>query len=316
VGDDAESGFVRSGYLLLGGDRDVDGVVRNLEMQQALGIETQRLSLSDVAELHPHLHLDDVAVAAWEPHSGWADPYLTASSFFRGARLCGMTVRLGATVTGLRRAGSRVVGVEVDGETIAAGHVVSALNVWSGVLAASLGIALPLAVEKHSLASFRIDTPYGPELPVVKDLIADNKLYFRPGSGGVVLVGGGDAGESVTDPDQYDEGVRLDDVARQGERLVHRLPAYANAVHVNDWSGLYDVTPDWNPVIGPLPGIYGLTVAFGFSGHGFKLAPAIGEALAARLTGKVPAISLDPYAFDRFVQGRPLTGRYGAGSIS
>ena len=95
-----------------------------------------------------------------------------------------------------------------------------------------------------------------------------------------------------------------------------RLPAFAEGRLVRSWSGLYDTTPDWNPVLGPVPGIAGLQVAFGFSGHGFKLAPMVGRMLAQSMLGQKPDLPLHPYRFSRFAEGRQLVGTYGSGSIS
>ena len=82
------------------------------------------------------------------------------------------------------------------------------------------------------------------------------------------------------------------------------------------WTGLYDVTPDWNPVLGPLPGVDGLVVAFGFSGHGFKLSPAVGKLLAQAALGLPTDVSLAPYRYSRFDEGALLVGRYGKGAVS
>jgi glycine/D-amino acid oxidase-like deaminating enzyme len=76
------------------------------------------------------------------------------------------------------------------------------------------------------------------------------------------------------------------------------------------------VTPDWNPVLGALPGVEGLVVAYGFSGHGFKLSPIVGRLVAQMALGLPPDFDLAPYALARFAGGRLLTGRYGAGAVS
>jgi glycine/D-amino acid oxidase-like deaminating enzyme len=94
------------------------------------------------------------------------------------------------------------------------------------------------------------------------------------------------------------------------------MPAFADAGLAASWTGVYDVTPDWNPVLGPVPGIAGLHVAYGFSGHGFKLAPVVGRLVAQAALGQAPDLPLAPYALERFRQGRLLTGRYGAGAVS
>jgi sarcosine oxidase subunit beta len=79
---------------------------------------------------------------------------------------------------------------------------------------------------------------------------------------------------------------------------------------------VYDVTPDWNPVLGPLPDLPGLVVGYGFSGHGFKLSPAVGRVLAQAALGLPNDVSLAPYALERFRTGKWLVGRYGQGAVS
>ncbi|MNT67697.1 Monomeric sarcosine oxidase [compost metagenome] len=79
---------------------------------------------------------------------------------------------------------------------------------------------------------------------------------------------------------------------------------------------MYDVTPDWNPVLGRVPGVAGLIVGFGFSGHGFKLSPTVGRVLAQEALGLATDVSLKPYDIGRFESGALLTGKYGLGAVS
>lgn len=314
--DEAESGFQQSGYLILGAERDAQAIRRSVAQQQAQGIVTQLISHDVLREIHPGLYLDDVAIAAHEPHAGWADPYLTAASFYRAGLRLGVKGLLHSPVRALSHAAGRVTGIALDSGNVQAGHVILAANVWTNDLLQSLGVSLPLRAEKHSLASFRAQQAHDPDLPVVKDLLSPNKLYFRPGSGGTVLAGDGDEGDVVDNPDAHDEGVTLDQVLALGTPLAARLPGFQSAGCAHTWSGLYDVSPDWNPILGPVADVAGLTVACGFSGHGFKLAPALGEALAASLLGQPGRIDLSVYDAQRFAHDALLQGAYGAGSIS
>jgi glycine/D-amino acid oxidase-like deaminating enzyme len=94
------------------------------------------------------------------------------------------------------------------------------------------------------------------------------------------------------------------------------MPVFATAGLAASWTGVYDVTPDWNPVLGTLPGIAGLHVAYGFSGHGFKLSPIVGRLVAQGALGLATDVPLEPYTLSRFSGGRLLQGRYGAGAVS
>ena len=94
------------------------------------------------------------------------------------------------------------------------------------------------------------------------------------------------------------------------------MPPFADAQYVAGWTGPYDIAADWNPIVGAVPGHEGLFVAVGFSGHGFKLAPTIGEALAQTILGRPVRVPIADYGLDRFAAGHTLRGAYGIGSIS
>ena len=314
---EAAAGFVNSGYLIVASEGDFADKLRgNLAMQSNAGAETFVVSKEEALERHPLLALDDAAAIGFEPKSGYADPYLTTSSFLRAARAKGAAVETGCPVESLIVEGGRVVGVRSARGEIHGGHVVCAIGPWTRTLTDGVGIGIPLEVSRHAVLTFAAGVPYEATLPVVKDLTTENKMYFRPASGGVVLVGTGDHGDPARDPDALDENVAHDFVVHQGGQLARRMPGFAGAALTASWVGPYDITPDWNPVLGPAPGLEGLTLAFGFSGHGFKLAPAVGLVLAQQVLGQDTEVDIGAYGLDRFAEGRPLIGAYGVGSIS
>jgi sarcosine oxidase, subunit beta len=139
---------------------------------------------------------------------------------------------------------------------------------------------------------------------------------MRSYGGRQLLVGDGNEGEAIPTPDTEQADVPLDYVAGIGEQVAFRMPTFATAGLAASWTGVYDVTPDWNPVLGPLPGVDGLHVAYGFSGHGFKLSPIVGRIVAQGALGLTPDFALEPYSLARFSGGRLLQGRYGAGAVS
>ncbi len=314
---EAESGFVQSGYLILAPEGDLAGRMRtNLSMQAEVGAETFEIDAEEARERHPWLNLADIALIGHEPRSGYADPYLTTSSFARAARRKGVTVKTDCRVTGLATEGGVLRGVETDEGLLSAGHVVLAIGPWIGGLARVLGQELNLEVSRHCVLTFEAGAPYDRTLPVVKDLTTANKMYLRPASGGVVLVGTGDHGDPVESPEALDQNVGEDFVLHQGAQIAQRMPGFAEARPTASWVGAYDITPDWNPVLGPAEAWPNLTLAYGFSGHGFKLAPALGKVLAQSILGLETDIDLRPYRWSRFAEAALLTGSYGIGSIS
>ena len=98
--------------------------------------------------------------------------------------------------------------------------------------------------------------------------------------------------------------------------MSHRMPVFKNAKLVRSWTGMYDIPPDWNPIIGAVPYYEGIYVAVGFSGHGFKSAPTMGEALALQILGKESKIPIEMYGMSRFESGKTLNGAYGIGTFA
>ena len=319
VGDeDAASGLVRCGYLIAAADDDKRAPLADaLAQQQAQGIPVQRLDAAQARELLPIADFSDAALIGFEPEAGFADAYLVATSFARAARRRGVTIRENVAVHGLSWQGGRVIGVATSEGDYACDVVVSTQNIWTAELAAWTGVALPLAPERHAVLALEcVAAPYTYSMPVYKDLASPGMLYCRSYGGSQMLVSEGTVGEKLP-PGETEQGdIPLDYVAAVGEQVAARFPAYAEAGLASSWTGVYDVTPDWNPVLGRIGGVEGLVAGFGFSGHGFKLSPAVGRVLAQEALGLATDVPLAPYALERFARGALLTGRYGRGAVS
>jgi glycine/D-amino acid oxidase-like deaminating enzyme len=318
LGDpEADCGLALPGYLIVGDDGARSQAIRAaLAQQRAMGIDATEIDARQAREILPLLRTDDLGVFGFEKDAGFADPYLTATAFARAARRLGVEFRLGETVTALATEGARVTGARTDRATYAAGVTVCALNVWThGVLATATGVDVPLVAERHEVMALEAPQPYLPRYPVLKDMTSPSMIYARCYGTRQLLVSAGLEGHP-TSPDEDQADVPLDVVAQVGSEAAHRLPAFAAAGVASTWTGLYDVTPDWNPVLGPLPGWDGLIAACGFSGHGFKLSPAVGKLLAQAALLLPTDVALAPYRFARFAEGDLLAGSYGKGAVS
>jgi glycine/D-amino acid oxidase-like deaminating enzyme len=313
---DADAGLVLSGYLIVAPPGSSSDAVRaSIAMQRRLGVEADLLDRKAALAKHPWVFLEDIDAIGYEAEAGFADPWLVATSFVRAARRRGATVRTNTPVTGLLRLGDRITGVLTNQGPIEAGVVLSAVNVWSRAVARWAGIDIPLEITAHHVFTLAAEKPYTPDLPVLKDLASPTRLYTRPMSGHL-LVGGGDEGTLTDDPEMADLAPDQDALLDEAAHAAARLPAFAEGRLVRSWSGLYDTTPDWNPVLGPLPGLAGLQMAFGFSGHGFKLSPMIGRMLAQSMLALPTDLPIHPYRITRYAEGQPLTGAYGTGAVS
>lgn len=315
--DDASAGLVQCGYLIAAPDGpQLEPLRAALVAQQARAIPVQRLDRAEANERLPICRFDDAALIGYEPEAGFADAYLVASGFARAARRLGARLMEGVEVQQLLLDQGRVAGVMTSAGRFASPTVVSAQNIWAGDIERWTGITTPVRAERHSVLALEGPHAYTHAMPVYKDLGSPGMLYCRSYGGRQMLVSEGTAGESLEAPDTRQGDIPLDRVAEIGAQVAERFPSFAQAGLASSWTGVYDVTPDWNPVLGRLPEVPGLVVGYGFSGHGFKLSPAVGRLLAQDALGLPTDVSLAPYALERFRSGRLLRGRYGAGAVS
>jgi len=315
--DEASAGLVKCGYLIAAPEGPKLAPLRDaLAAQQAQGIAVQLLSAQEAALRLSICRFDDAALIGFEPEAGFADAYLVATGFARAARRRGVRIVEGVEVERLVLEGGRVVGVDTSRGRLAGATVVSAQNIWARDIERWTGIETPVRAERHGVLALAGPEPYTFAIPVYKDLGSPGMLYCRSYGGAQMLVSEGGAGETLAVPDNEQGEIPVDDILRVGAQVAERFPSYADAGLASSWTGVYDVTPDWNPVLGRLPDVAGLVVAYGFSGHGFKLSPAVGRVLAQEVLGLPTDVSLVPYGLERFRSGRLLTGRYGSGAVS
>ena len=315
--DEASAGLVQCGYLIAAphGPR-LAPLKAALAAQQAMGIPLHLLSQAEALERLPICRFDDAALIGFEPEAGFADAYLVATGFARAARRRGARILEGVEVRALLREGASVTGVDTSRGRFAAPLVISAQNIWACDIERWTGIATPVAAERHTVLALQGPQRYSSQMPVYKDLGSPGMLYCRSYGGAQMLVSEGIAGSPLAEPDNQQGEVSMDYVAELGAQVAQRFPSFETAGLASSWTGVYDVTPDWNPVLGRLPDVPGLIVAYGFSGHGFKLSPAVGRVLAQEALGLPTDLPLAPYSLERFRAGRWLSGKYGSGAVS
>ena len=315
--EEASAGLVRCGYLIASPDGPKLAPLREaLAAQRARGISVNHLTQSEAADILPICRFNDAALIGFEPNAGFADAYLVASSYARAARRLGVKFLEGERVTRLKLNQLCVSGVETSEGVHSAPVVISTQNIWANELTEWTGIHVPLTPERHKVIALEGPQAYTYGMPVYKDLGSPGMLYCRSYGGRQMLVSEGIAGEYLSEPNNMQGEISMDDVVHLGEQVADRFPSFSEAGLASSWTGVYDVTPDWNPVLGNVPDVRGLVVGFGFSGHGFKLSPAVGRVLAQQALGLPTDVSLLPYSLERFRTGRLLTGRYGMGAVA
>jgi sarcosine oxidase, subunit beta len=303
----APSGFVRTGMLFAADERERDLLAGNVEIGRAEGVTTRLLSAAEVSEVDGRIATDGLAFC-YEPEAGYCDPYLVTTGYVAAARRSGATVAEGVTALGLSDGRVRTTTGDVD-----AGAVVVAAGVWTRALLEPLGYDLPVTAAPAEVGRFRLPDGFGPAPPAVADF-SGPQVYFRPAEPGYLEVGSLDPAHSArpVDPDRPPEGAERASLESYRSALATRLPGSDRGHWRGGWTGVYDVTPDWEPVLGLVPGSERTYVAAGFSGHGFKLAPAVGLALADLVVdGRAETFDLSLLAPDRFERGELVGARYG-----
>jgi len=275
------------------------------------GAKMETLTPEAFAGAAPGFSMDGVALAIWEPEYGYADAFGATNAIARAARARGAGIMQNTAVAALVRKGDRIAGVALaDGTMLEAETVVLAAGPWTRRLLATISLDLPLHVERHPMAVLDAAGKARQVMPWAWcDDISCN--YARPDNDGVVLAGtwaGGGTGmrheetirpRLVEDPDHYMEGVEEAESVDILETFANRVPAMMELGIRPGYAGLYDMSPDDLPVIGAMPGVEGLIVSAGSSGHGFKTGPAVGEAIGkVVLYGDQPLLA--PFSPRRF----------------
>ena len=299
--------FHQDGYLfLLSTPASVETFERNVALQRGLGVDVEWLGAREAAALAPGLSADGVLAATFCRRDGIADPNGVTMGFAKTAQSLGVTVERDVEVTGITVTAGRVSAVETSRGTIDTRTVVNAAGPYARSIGTMAGAVVPVdPIRRHifiaSAGSGQTAMHVPPSHIMVIDF--DTTFYFhREGAG--LLFGMGDRQERPT----FDTTVQWDFLPQVIDVAVTRLPALADASISHAWAGLYEMSPDGNPILGRADGVDGLYLINGFSGHGFQHSPAAGRILADVITGRDPRFDLTPFAAGRFARAGAAAG--------
>ena len=303
--------FTRVGYLLGVDDRLREPMEKSVALQRSTGIDTRLVTPQAMREIEPRVRVDDFVAGCYEPESGYADPSQTTQGLAAAARQGGARIMEQTEVLGLVGDGARVRGVRTSRGEVHAPVVINAAGVWGDRIGRMAGVEIPITVCRHKINFFARPAGAVSPHPLIYDFVKN--IYTRPETGGLTLVGPLDPEElnDRADPDRYNEGVSFEETADAMERAMHRFPVMEHGEVARGYAGCFDVTPDWHPILDESP-VKGFYLAVGFSGHGFKLSPAVGDMVARLvLDGKKPGDDVHAFRFSRFAEGKPIRGTYG-----
>jgi sarcosine oxidase subunit beta len=268
--------------------------------QRPLGVRAEILEPGELARIERRINPDNLGAVLYEPTSGYGDPTAVTTGYADAARRYGVRIEQGVEVAAIRSMGDRVTGVETSkGERVEARIVVNAAGLWSKAVAGLAGIALPIVIGRHPVFVVERDAGFGPPHLVYLDLAGGS--YARPETGGLTLTGSltDDETQHPMEPDGLGGDVTLDEATDVLARTGRAIPRLVDARYRRGWVGAFDITPDWMPILDESP-LRGFWIATGMSGHGFKLSPAVGEMMAAMITGATPPVNPAPFALGRF----------------
>jgi glycine/D-amino acid oxidase-like deaminating enzyme len=301
--DFARAWFRQRGYLFLANAATSAAAMHRYDAERRAGARVQLLSRDDVRNLVPDLYLDDIVFGVLGPDDGYASP----QEVLRGFRLAGGKAAeyIEDEAIGIDVTRGAVTGVRLaSGARLDAGRVVNAAGAWSGRVARMAGLEVPVEPMRQMLFRATLPKMWPYRFPMVID---PGGVHWRH-----------DDPTSEREPDRiivaftkWDEpiGESFEPVnSRWPEEfapaLVRRLPAFSGLTEVNGWAGLYEMTPDHNPVLGEHPAVRGLIFASGFSGHGLMMSPATGKIVSELIcNGRSTTFDVSIFAPDRFERG-------------
>lgn len=311
----ARHDFQQRGYLFIANTAEGLAQLRApMPLYERLGVNVEMVGRVELAELVPGMRVDDVAGGRFGAEDGYGDPLQALVGFAAFAQLGGVAIREGTPVRALVRNGDRVTGVRVDDGEISADRVLLATGCWTAPLAATAGVAVPIWPYARSI----MESQPIPELarsPMVVEW--ESGLHFRPKGRAVrfampnLTTDGSIEKGPQSPPESYVPGEYAPLVVPPAlepwvrARAAWRHPRFADLQIRSSWSCYYEMTPDDHPVVGRVPGVEGLYVAAGFSGHGFMHAPAIARlAVEEMLEGKTTTLDIADLSLERFQSGR------------
>jgi sarcosine oxidase subunit beta len=293
--------FTRTGLVLVVNDKDRGGLEANVAMQRELGIDVRLVSPQVLADIDPNARIGEDEVAAYEAEAGYVESVQVVASFAEAARREGADIRLGVEVKSVVVEGDRVAGVDTNEGRYQCGTLVLATGPWAAALAKTARWKLPVQACRTQVALFRRPPDFGRRGAVYCDFV--HGLYFKPTHGDMIHAGSlaGEELKDPVDPDDYNEaadGVWLPQVR---QRLSRRYPLMHRGYGRGGYGALYAITPDWHPILDRLPGLQGAYCAVGFSGHGFKMSPIVGQLMAELIVdGQAGALDVTALRLARF----------------
>jgi sarcosine oxidase subunit beta len=304
--------FSQHGHLTLAhSDSAVTGLRVRAEVNQLLGIDSRLIWPDEIARLVPGLDVSShprypIQAALFHPRGGIIRHDAVVWGYARGADRQGVALHPLTEVTGIRHHRGRITGVVTTRGEIRTGTVVNCTAGYCSTIARMVDVDLPIT--SHPLQALVTE----PLKPFLNKIIVSATLH--------VYVSQSDRGELVigaeVDPyASYSTRSTLPFLESAAQHILELFPALARTRVMRQWAGVCDMTPDYSPIIGPVPGRPGFYLDVGWGTWGFKAAPVAGLMTAECIaTGRTPEL-IRPFGLERFYEDR-LVGEKAAAAVS
>lgn len=291
--------FRQSGYLFVArSDERMKQLAASAELQREHGLPTRLLDPGDIRKLAPELDVSGIVGASYNPEDGVVFPWPFVWGYARACQKQGVSIHTHTRATALETEGNRVTGVVTPRGVIETPQVICAMGAWSPELTKTAGVELPSRPHRHEICSTE------PLKPFLKPFVGDlaSGLYFSQSMRGELV--GGISNDAV--PSGVDQGSSLRFLALYARALTALMPRMSGVRVLRQWAGCYDMTPDGNPLIGRVDELDGLILTSGFMGHGFMMAPVMGELIARHLVFDEEEALFERWNLRRYREGNLL----------
>ena len=291
--------FRAGGYLFLARSATAAAELEaNVDLQNRCGVHSELLAPQQITRIVGQLSTEGVVVASYNARDAVVFPWPFVWGYADSARRLGVTVHPFTPVTGIETRGRSITAVVTERGRVRTTVVVNACGALSPSVATMVNVALPTHPHRHEICSTE------PLKPWLKPLVADlsDGLYFSQSIRGEIVGGVGNA-RVPSGPDQRSSARFL---ALYSRALTRVCPQLGAVKVLRQWAGLYDISPDSNPIIGPVDTIDGFFLLSGFMGHGFMMAPIVGQRVAASIARGTTDELFARWSLKRFETGRLL----------
>ena len=286
----------QGGYLLLAySKRELDQFKENIKLQHSLNIPSELLTVKEAKEIVPQLNTEGVTGAAFCPTDGHANPFRVNQAYMEAAQRKGVEFYTYTEAKDIVIKKGKIKKVVTDKGDIETSMVVNAAGGFSKEVGKMAGIDIPTKSERHEiLVTEQVN-------PILKPMVMSfsYNIYCQQTPDGSFVMGYGDPEE----PESHNIKASWQFLERMSKKATHILPFLKELRVIRQWAGLYNVTPDAQPILDESEEVNGYYMAVGFSGHGFMIAPMTGILMAEMITGE--SLSLDiELDLKRFDNGR------------